>query len=147
MRLLSMNQWFAAIFGDIYSLVNCRSLSDKLGCILLDMGLIRGNILLLGHILSGVDWNIFSHLCLNGSILLNCHILIRLLFLLMLNWWSLDMRNSDVEQALSWLIFYDATLEVLDHRFQRSADVLTVELLMLRLFGYLFVLFFNQWCR
>lgn len=141
-----MNQWFAAIFGDIYSLVNCRSLSDKLGCILMGLSLIRSSILLLGLIQSTVNRNILSHLSLNGSILLNCHILC-LLFLLMLNWWSLDMRNGDVEQALCWLIIYNATLEVLYHRFQRSADVLTVELLMLRLFGYLFVLFFNQWCR
>ena len=132
-----MNQRFAAIFGDIYSLVNCRGLSDKLGCI-------RSCILLLGLVQSAVYRNILSHLSLNGSILLDCLSLIRLILLLLI-WWSLDMRNSDVEQALCWLIIYNTALEVFDHRFQRSTDVLTVELLMLRFFRNLLLFLSLYW--
>ena len=126
-----MNLWLANIFRDIYGFVNCRDLSDKLGCI-------RRGILLLRLVLSVISLsrNVFNQL--NSSILLNN---LRLI-LLLLTWWSLTMRKSDVEYAVdlvvalhSRFIIYDTAFEAVDHRLQRSADVLTIgELLILRFF-------------
>jgi len=74
-----MNLWLASIFRHIYGIVNCRDLSDKLGCI-------RSGILLVCLVLSTVTGNIFNQL--NSSILLDN---LRLI-LLLLTWWSLSMR-------------------------------------------------------
>jgi hypothetical protein len=134
-----MNLWFASILRDIYGFVNCRDLSDKLGCI-------RSGILLLCVVLSTVSRNILNQL--NSSILLNNLGLI----LLLLTWWSLSMRKSDVEYAMdlvvalqssNWLILYNTAFEVFDHRLQRSTDEVTIELLDLRLFLNDLLLFFS----
>lgn len=117
-----MNLWLATIFRDIYGFVNCRDLSDKLGCI-------RSSILLLRLVLSAISRNIFNQVNKIGH--LSCSILQNSLHL------RLTMRKCDVEYALQrscWRFIINTAFEVFDHRFQRSADVFTIEILLLRLF-------------